>query len=252
MTTSDRRVVAITGGASGIGLALAQRWVQEGGFAVLLDLSEKNIENAVDLLGAESARGIKTDVTDAESVDGAFASIAGVEGRLDGLVNGAGIGRPSPTAETSDVDFDLLMSIHLGGVLRASRAAFSLLKGSGGAIVNLSSVAAKNGMPQRASYCAAKSAIEGFTRTTAVEWAPDGIRVNAVAPGYVRTSLTDALIEEGKLNAAPIISRTPLARFAEPEEIASVINFLLSADATYVNGHSLVVDGGLTIDGNWY
>lgn len=252
MTASERRVIAITGGAAGIGLAVAERWVADGGYAVLLDLSEDNIARAIALLGEENARGIRTDVTSAESVDAAFASIAEREGRLDGLMNGAGIGRPSPTAETSDADFDFLMSIHLGGVLRASRAAHPLLKASRGSIVNISSVAAKNGMPQRASYCSAKSAIEGFTRTTAVEWAPDGIRVNAVAPGYVRTALTDALIAEGKLDDAPIVARTPLARFAEPKEIAAVVVFLLSGDASYVNGHSLVVDGGLTIDGNWY
>lgn len=250
--SADRRVVAITGGGNGIGLAFAERWVSEGGFAVLLDLSEENLKNAVAKLGEENARGILTDATSAESVDAAFASIAEQEGRLDGLLNGAGIGRPSPTAETSDDDFDFLMSIHLGGVLRASRAAYPLLKASGGSIVNISSVAAKMGMPKRASYCAAKTAIEGFTRTTAVEWAPDGIRVNAVAPGYVRTALTDNLIAEGKLNDKPIVARTPLARFAEPNEIAAAINFLLSPDASYVNGHSLVVDGGLTIDGNWY
>ncbi|SJN09712.1 3-oxoacyl-[acyl-carrier protein] reductase [Leucobacter sp. 7(1)] len=248
----ERRVVAITGGASGIGLAVAERWVADGGFAVLLDLSDENIVAAISQLGAENARGIRTDVTKQESVDAAFASIVQREGRLDGLMNGAGIGRPSPTAETSDADFEFLMSIHLGGVLRASRAAHSLLSASRGAIVNISSVAAKNGMPQRASYCSAKSAIEGFTRSTAVEWAPDGIRVNAVAPGYVRTALTDALIAEGKLNDEPIVSRTPLARFADPQEIAAVVSFLLSPDASFVTGHSLVADGGLTIDGNWY
>lgn len=252
MSQQEKRVVAITGGGNGIGLALAERWVNDGGYAVLLDLSEENLDRAVAQLGAENARGIKTDVTSAASVDAAFASIAAEEGRLDGLMNGAGIGRPSPTAETSDADFEFLMSIHLGGVLRASRAAHPLLKQSGGAIVNISSVAAKNGMPQRASYCAAKSGIEGFTRTTAVEWAPDGIRVNAVAPGYVRTALTDGLIAEGKLNDKPIVDRTPLARFADPAEIAAAINFLLSKDASFVTGHSLLVDGGLTIDGNWY
>lgn len=252
MNLQGRRIAAVTGGAAGIGLAFARRWTAEGGFVILLDLSEENIAEAVGQLGVENARGIRTDVTSAQSVDAAFASISDSEGRLDGLVNGAGIGRPSPTAETRDADFELLMSIHLGGVLRASRAAYPLLRASGGAIVNISSVAAKNGMPGRASYCAAKSAIEGFTRTTAVEWAPDGIRVNAVAPGYVRTALTDALIAEGKLNAEPIIRRTPQARFAEPDEIASAIRFLLSEDASYVNGHALVVDGGLTIDGNWY
>jgi NAD(P)-dependent dehydrogenase (short-subunit alcohol dehydrogenase family) len=254
--TSDipqQRVASVTGGASGIGLAFAQRWVKEGGRVVLMDMNAQALDAAVLQLGGfEAARGTVVDVTDAAVVDAAFASIAETEGRLDAAVNCAGIARPAPSSEVSDADFVRLVDIHLNGTMRACRAAYPLLKASRGAIVNISSVAASSGMPARASYCASKAGIEGLTRTLAVEWAPESIRVNAVGPGYTRTALTDTLIREGKLDVSPLVARTPMGRLAEPEEIAAAINFLVSPDASYITGQSLLVDGGMTVDGNWY
>lgn len=185
-------------------------------------------------------------------MEAAFKSVIAKEDRLDGLTNGAGVIVPAPSAEASDEDFERVVNVHVFGALRACRAAYPLLKKSKGSIVNISSVAVVLGMPKRASYCTAKSGIEGLTRALAVEWAPDGIRVNAVAPGYTKTNMTGNLIQQGKLNVELIEARTPLRRFAEPSEIASAISFLLSDDASYITGHSLVVDGGMTVDGNWY
>lgn len=253
MSQESKKVAAVTGGASGIGYAFAQRWVKDGGKAVLFDINESAMAAAVESLGGPTvARGVLCNVTSTESVDSAVKSIEEVEGRLDALMNGAGIGRPSPSNLLTDEDFHGLLDIHLYGALRTSRAAYALLKKCKGAIVNISSVAAISGMPERASYCTAKAGIEGLTRTLAVEWAKDNIRVNAVAPGYTKTALTQKLIDEGKLNIEPIVARTPMRRFAEPEEIASVIAFLFSKDASYVTGHALLVDGGMTVDGDWY
>jgi len=245
-------VAAITGGASGIGLAFAKRWIDSGGRVVLLDLSETALREAERSLGA-SARGIRLDVTDAAAVTAAFASIREHEGRLEVLVNSAGIARPAPSAEVTDADFSLMLDIHLTGTLRCARGAYPLLKeGTGGRIVNIASVAAVTGMPGRVSYTTAKAGIGGLTRTLAVEWAKDGIRTNAVGPGYVRTALTDTLVAKGQLDDAPIKARTPLGRFAEPEEIAEAIYFLASEASSYVNGHVLMADGGMTVDGSWY
>lgn len=146
-----------------------------------------------------------------------------------------------------------MLDIHLSGSMRSCRAAYPLLlKSDRAAIVNIASVAALTGMPGRASYTTAKAGIAGLTRTLAVEWGPQGIRTNAVGPGYVRTALTDTLIDEGKLDDRPIRARTALGRFAEPGEIAEAIHFLCSPAASFINGHLLMADGGLTIDGNWY
>lgn len=250
--TRDSRVAAVTGGASGIGLAFAKRWIGDGGTAVLLDLQVDVLDSAVAELGP-AARGVRVDVTDRSSVDSAFQGIAQTEGRLDAMVNCAGIADPGPSHEITDDSFNRMLDIHVTGSMRCARAAYPMLiKSNSASIVNLGSVAAYNGMPQRASYTAAKAGIGGLTRTLATEWAGVGIRVNAVGPGYVRTALTDALVAEGKLNDGLIKARTPLGRFAEPEEIADVIHFLAGLNSTYVTGHMLMADGGMTIDGSWY
>ena len=253
MMPTNTRTFAITGGASGIGFAAAEQLVAGGDRVIVLDLRAQHIEAAVQALGgADHARGLVCDVTSFDSVTESLATIAGTESGLDGLVNAAGIGRPSPSHLVSDEDFHQLIDIHLYGTLRLCRGAFELLARSHGAIVNISSVAGRVGMPQRASYNTAKAAIEGLTRTLAVEWAPSGIRVNAVAPGYTATALTAKLIEDGLLRADRIEARTPLRRFAEPREIADPIVFLLGQGASYITGQTLVVDGGMTVDGDWY
>ncbi|KAB1664180.1 SDR family NAD(P)-dependent oxidoreductase [Pseudoclavibacter sp. CFCC 13611] len=250
--SDEAPVVAITGGASGIGFAVAQRWAAEGGRAVLLDLNPDGLKQACAELG-EAARGVQTDVTDDASITAAYDSIAHIEGRLDAVVNCAGVSRPAPSDEISDTQFCSLIDIHINGSQRSSRAAYRLLSESPrAAIVNLSSVAAQTGMPQRAAYCAGKAGIEGLTRALAVEWARAGIRVNAVAPGYIRTALTDGLIEQGKLRVDRIVARTPMGRLGEPSEICEVIDFLLSPRASFITGQSIVADGGLTVDGDWY
>lgn len=254
MHDSTGRVAAITGGASGIGYAFAERFLAQGGRVVLLDMNLEGLTAAVEQLGGPAvARGVVTDVTSRESVDSAFASILDSEGRLDVGLNCAGISNPGPTADMADEDWVRLLDIHLNGTMRACRAAYPLMKAvGGGSIVNVSSVASQVGMPKRASYNAAKAGIDGLTRSLAVEWVGDNIRVNAIAPGYVRTAFTDRLIAQGNLNVAPIEARTPMHRLGEPSEIAASIAFLASDDASYVTGHSLVVDGGMTVDGNWY
>lgn len=246
------RVAAITGGASGIGLAFAKRWVEAGGVAILLDMDKEHLRVAVEALGTD-ARGISIDVTNRVSVDDAFSDISATERRLDVLVNCAGIADPSPSHEVSDESFNRMLDIHVTGSMRCARAAYPLLVNSEAAsIVNLGSVATYAGMPQRASYTAAKAGIGGLTRTLAAEWAEIGIRVNAVGPGYVRTKLTDSLVAEGKLVDGPIRARTPMGRFAEPEEIADAIHFLAGDTSTYITGHMLMADGGMSIDGSWY
>ena len=251
MTEPDQ-ILAITGGASGIGLATARRWLQDAQRrVVLLDLNQSALDAAVAELG-DRARGLVIDVTSRESVDAAFADIAANEGVLHGLVNSAGVARPRPTAELSDEDWSFLISVHLDGTMRASRAAYPLLREGKGAIVNLTSVASKVGMPQRASYNAVKHGIDGFTKTLAVEWARDGIRANSVGPGYVDTPFNRKLETEGRLDYARIERRIPMRRFADAAEIAAPIVFLLSREASYISGHNLMVDAAMTVAGEWY
>lgn len=246
----QRPVALVTGGASGIGYAFAQHWIAAGGHAVIADLDEQRVADAAAELDA--ARGIICDVTSTPSVDAAVADVAATEGRIDTVFNSAGIARPEPSDRFTDEAFGLLLDIHVTGTMRVCRAAFPALCATGGTIVNVASVAAFAGMPGRASYTSAKAAVGGLTRTLAVEWGAHGIRVNAIAPGYVRTALTEVLLAEGKLTDTAILARTPLSRFAHPDEIAAAAYFLATPQSSFVTGHTLVADGGLTIDGDWY
>lgn len=248
----NRPVMAVTGGASGIGLATAGLWLERGGRVVLLDMNAASLESATAQLGP-AARGVLTDVTDRAGVDDAFDSIRQVEGRMDALVCCAGNARPAPSATMTDEDWDSLLQVHLTGTMRACRAGYPLLVDSDqAAIVMISSVGGLMGMPHRANYTTVKSGLTGLARTLAVEWAKDGIRVNSVGPGYVSGAWIEKLVAEGTLNKAPIEARIPLGRFASAREIAEVICFLSSPSASFVTGATWMADGGMTVAGDWY
>jgi NAD(P)-dependent dehydrogenase (short-subunit alcohol dehydrogenase family) len=159
---------------------------------------------------------------------------------------------PGPSEELSDESWDRLISIHLGGAFRCSRAAFPHLSATGaGSIVSISSIAGRTGFSIRASYCAAKAGIEGLTRALAVEWAKRGVRVNAVAPGHVRTPMLDHSLQIGSVTQETVAARTqriPLGRYAEASEIAAVVLFLCSPAASYVTGETIWVDGAITVN----
>lgn len=248
---TDGKTAVITGGGAGLGYAAAAMWIRNGGSVALLDFSADNLATAAEALGSQ-ALAVQTDVTDSSSVNAAIDSALEKFGRIDAVVNCAGNSRPGPTAEITDADWSSVMNVHVDGALKACRAAFPALKESKGTIVNISSIAGTLGMPARASYNTAKHAINGLTKSLAVEWAPEGIRVNAVAPGYIETALTLKLIDEGILDQAPVSARTPLNRWAQPEEIADCICFLATDASSYITGQSIRIDGGMSIDGNWY
>lgn len=249
-------VLAVTGGANGIGLEVARQWLQVGGKAILLDLHEKALGAAVTQLGNQ-ARGVVVDVTNTASVAAAIDNIARHEGKLNGLVNCAGFARHASLENLDDGDFRAMFEVHLGGTLRMCRAAYPLLQQAAqhdenAAVVNLSSVAGINGTPGRVSYGTAKAGIAGMTRTLAVEWGMDAIRVNAVSPGPTRTALVDDLIARQEIQLEPLTKRTPLGRLPSVDEVAAPIVFLCSLAASFITGACLPIDGGLTIDGNWY
>lgn len=222
-------VIVVTGSASGIGA-----------------------EVAAALPGGGDHLGVAADVRSTASVDGAVAATLEKYGRLDGVAACAGIVDPAPSHSVTDESIERLLDIHLMGTIRIARAAYPRLKASdGGSIVTMSSMGAHLGIPERLGYCAAKGAIEAAVKTLAVEWAPDQIRINAVAPGWVKTPAIARLIDDGFLDTAPVRDRTPMDRFAEPSEIAEVIAFLLSPAAGYITGQALVTDGGMTVQGPW-
>jgi NAD(P)-dependent dehydrogenase (short-subunit alcohol dehydrogenase family) len=240
--------VIVTGGASGIGLETA-RLLKERGFSpFLLDLKREALDEACDALGLPAAAGFAASVTDEAAVEAAVAEIAGRE-RLAGIVNCAGTAVDRPMVETSVEDFRRIVDVNLTGTFIVSRAAARLwlARKETGAIVNITSVSGMAGNKGRSAYGASKGGQNLLTLVMASELGPHGIRVNAVAPGPLDTPLTRAIHTQDvrdQWNA-----RVSLRRYGEPREIAGAVAFLLSDEASYVNGHILAVDGGFLTAG---
>ena len=254
MDSKDRfagRVAIVTGAAQGIGAATARRLAADGAAVAVLDVTEERTEQTVaDIREAGgTALGVGADVSDTASVTAAIDRVAAELGRLDILVNNAGVTRDNLVHKLSDDDWDTVLDINLKGAFLASRAAQRhMVAAKYGRIVSLSSTSARGNRGQ-ANYAAAKAGIQGLTATLAQELGRFGITVNAVAPGYVATAMTAATArrvgytpEDHQKAAAGMI---PLGRVAQPEEIAAVIAFLASDDASYVSGQTLYVNGGL-------
>lgn len=242
------RVAVVTGGASGIGWATAQRLAADGLRVAIADLDSDAAAQRAASLGPQH-RGQACDVSSEASVaDAVRAVLAWSGGVVHVLVNNAGIGDQAATTEQQRVDaFDRVLAVHLRGTFLMSReVGRTMLAQRDGAIVNLGSIASTLGIPMRNAYGAAKAGIVAMTKSMACEWADRGVRVNAVAPGYVRTALVEALEAKGALNTTSIHHRTPMGRMGRPEEIAEAIAFLASPRASYITGTVLAVDGGWT------
>lgn len=246
-------VALVTGASRGIGRACAEKLGQLG-FRVAVNYrgSESAAQEVVEtiLSGGGEAIAIQGDVAAAGEASRLVDEVLERLGRLDVLVNNAGISYPEPTVDVTEERWQRMIDIHLGGTFRCSRAAYPLLARQGGAIVNVSSISAILGVGKRASYSAAKGGIAAMTRDLAIEWAPDGIRVNAVAPGVIETEILTENIERGMLDPARFATRVPLGRMGRAEEIADAVYFLADT-ATYVTGQVIVVDGGFTVSFAW-
>ena len=244
----------VVGGSGGIGRASCMFLAHQGWSVVVAD---RDGDSAAAVAGeivraGGRAQYVFADVTKRATLHAAVEASVVEFGGIDALINVAGITSPGPSAEVSDNDWNTLFDIHVGGSLRTSQAAFAALRESPRpAIVHVASVAARLGLPKRASYSSAKAAIEGLCRTLAVEWAPYGIRVNAVAPGYVRTPPVARMIDNGYVNEQSLTARIPLRRLAEPTEIARVIACLVSTDASYITGETIFIDGGMMVSGEF-
>jgi 3-oxoacyl-[acyl-carrier protein] reductase len=247
----DGRVAIVTGSARGIGAATAKRFADEGASVAVLDLDEAQAQATAETLGATKAIGIGCNVSDAASVDAAVARVLEELGGLHVLVNNAGITRDNLLFKMTEDDWDSVMNVHLKGAFLMSKAVQStFVEQKYGKILNLSSVSA-NGNRGQANYSAAKAGMQGFTRTLALELGRYNVNVNAIAPGFIATDMTDATakrlgvdVDDFRKAAA---ESNPIKRVGAPADIAAAAAFLCSDEASYITGQTLYVDGGAKI-----
>jgi NAD(P)-dependent dehydrogenase (short-subunit alcohol dehydrogenase family) len=249
MTASSQKVALVTGAARGIGLAVARRFLADGFCVALLDIEGELLAKSVSALARPDATlALTCDVSDATAVASAFAAIECHFGRLDVLVNNAGVAVFSPLMETSDADWGRVLAVNLTGPFLCTKAAVPLMqRHGGGAIVNITSISGLRASTLRSAYGTSKAGLAHLTKQLAVELAELGIRVNGVAPGPVDTAMAKAV--HSAAIRADYHDAIPLNRYGLEEELAEAVFFLCSDRASYVTGQILAVDGGFDAAG---
>lgn len=240
-------VAIITGGARGIGREIALTLAKAGADIALFDVNPQQLEPTVAELRAlgRRAEGFTVDVTDGKQVDDGVGKVLDKLGRLDILINNAGITKDGLLVRMDEAQWDRVLTINLKGTFLCTRAvAKPMMKQRSGRIVSIASVVGIFGNPGQANYAASKAGIIGFTKAVAKELASRGITCNAIAPGFIKTEMTEALPEQAKQRLQEAI---PLGTLGEPKDVAEAALFLVSDAARYVTGHVLVVDGGLAM-----
>jgi NAD(P)-dependent dehydrogenase (short-subunit alcohol dehydrogenase family) len=232
------KVAIVTGGASGIGAAIAARFRDEGATVAVLDVAE--------------LADVRCDVTDQAAVDAAFDGVVADHGRLDALVNSAGIAHIGTVATTTEADLDRVYAVNVKGVANALRAGVRhMVAGGGGAIVNLASIASVVGIPDRFAYSMSKGAVLAMTYSVATDFVDAGIRCNAISPARVHTPFVDRFLAESYPGReaemfAALAATQPVGRMAAPEEVAGLAAYLCSDEAAFVTGSNHLIDGGFT------
>jgi 3-oxoacyl-[acyl-carrier protein] reductase len=247
MRRLEERVAIITGAANGIGRAIAERLAREGASVVVADVAPEGAEvaHAIERLGGRAAF-VSTDVTRDDDLRRMIDAAVVQFGRLDALVNNAGIGRYVPFAELTPEIWDRVHGVNLRAVYRSCQLALPALVSRRGVIVNVASQSGLVGQPMNEAYCASKGGVVLLTRSLARELGPQGVRVNCVCPGGVDTKLLQGFLDVVGATPAQVAQQVPLRRLAEPSEVAAAVAFLASDDASYVSGAALPVDGGAT------
>lgn len=242
-----KKVVVITGGETGIGKEIAKTFIEQGAIIELIGISEVDLVNTQNELGVNCKYQIHN-VTDTENSEMVIKNILARQGSIDVLINNAGIHQKKPTDSMTAAEFRLMMDVHVTGAFSMVSAILPIMKKqNSGCILFMASMAALIGLPEVISYSAAKSAYLGMVRSLASEVSFLGIRVNAIAPGWIDTQLLRKALVDDKEREKKILSRTPMGRFGDAEDIAHAASFLCSYEAKFITGIVLPVDGGASI-----
>lgn len=245
MKRLEGKVALVTGGARGIGRVISERFMDEGASIAVADMNIDLARITVDELSGRvgTAKAFAVNVSDENSVDGMVEEVMSAFGRIDILVNNAGITRDNLMIRMKKEDWDLVLAVNLTGTFLVSKAVIRhMMKARSGTIINMASVVGLMGNAGQANYSASKAGVIGLTKTMAREFASRGVTVNAIAPGYILTEMTEHLPEEAK---KAFMDNIPLKRAGTTADVASVATFLASPDASYLTGQVLSVDGGM-------
>ncbi|MGE0023861.1 MAG: SDR family NAD(P)-dependent oxidoreductase [Hyphomicrobium sp.] len=242
------KLAIVTGAGAGIGQAIATVFAAEGAHVYVTDVNGESAQQTAEALAGQGlkATAMAVDVSRGQDVTALLRDVERAFGRADVVVNNAGLNVRSDFRHLTDADWVKIREVNLDGVVRMARDAFALLKASGaGSLINVSSIMGQRGLRQLAAYTATKGAVTALTKALAVEYAPYGIRVNSVAPGYIETALTERVLKNPLLSKA-LLDKTPMRRFGTAEEIGRAALFFASEDSLYVTGAELAVDGGMS------
>jgi len=245
--TTTKKTAIITGGGSGLGLAIAKAFTQNNINTVIVGRDEEKLKIAKAELG-ENCYYKSADLNNLSSIPALVENIIKELGQIDILVNNAGVNQKKEFTEVSDEEFQNIITTNLCAVFSLSREVVKhMLSKNAGCIINISSMAAQYGIPKVIAYSASKTAIDGLTRAMAVELSPRGIRVNAIAPGFIYSAMTEKALNSDPERKAKVFNRTPMGHMGQPEDIAAAALYLASDGAKYVTGVVLPVDGGNSI-----
>jgi NAD(P)-dependent dehydrogenase (short-subunit alcohol dehydrogenase family) len=243
----QKKVAIVTGGGSGLGLAIARKFTREGIETIIVGRDTLKLKNSQDELGPH-CHPMTCDLSDLSAIPALIEKILEKFGRIDILVNNAGINMKKDFVDVADDEFQLVISTNVCSVFSISREVVrQMLRQGSGSIINISSMAAQYGLPKVIAYSASKTAIDGMTRAMAVELSPKGIRVNAIAPGFIETDMTAKALNSDPERKQKVFSRTPMGYMGKPCDIGEAAFFLVSDAARYITGVVLPVDGGNSI-----
>ena len=247
MSNQNKKIAIVTGGGSGLGFAISKEFAQNNIIAVIIGRDEEKLKAAKEQLGVNCF--YKTcDLSNLSTIPALIDNILKEFGQIDILVNNAGINMKKEFTEVTDEDFQKIISTNVCSVFSISREVVKhMLSKKSGCIINISSMAAQYGLPKVIAYSASKTAIDGMTRAMAVELSPNGIRVNAIAPGFIYSAMTEVALNSDPERKAKVFGRTPMGYMGQPEDIGAAALYLASDGAKYVTGVVLPVDGGNSI-----